>query len=33
MEIITIIGALVTGLVTVVVGMFSLASIWLDDRF
>ena len=31
MEIITTIAAIVTGLVTLVVGMFSLVSIWFDD--
>jgi len=33
MELITNIGAVVTGLVTVIVGAFSVASIWLSDRF
>lgn len=33
MELITNIGAIVTGLVTVIVGAFSVASIWIDDRF
>jgi hypothetical protein len=31
MELITTIAAIVTGLVTLVVGMFSLVSIWFDD--
>ena len=33
MELITNIGAVVTGLVTVIVGAFSVASIWIEDRF
>ena len=31
MDILTVVGAIVTGLVMVVVGMFSLAAIWFDD--
>ena len=31
MELITTIAAIVTGVVTLVVGMFSLVSIWFDD--
>jgi hypothetical protein len=31
MEILTIVGATLTGLVTLIVGMFSLAAIWFDD--
>jgi len=31
MDILTAVGAIVTGLVTVIVGMFSLAAIWFDD--
>lgn len=31
MDILTVVGATLTGLVTVVVGMFSLAAIWFDD--
>jgi hypothetical protein len=31
MDILTAIGATVTGLVTLIVGMFSLAAIWFDD--
>jgi hypothetical protein len=31
MELITTIAAIVTGLVTLVMGMFSLVSIWFDD--
>ena len=31
MELITTIGAIVTGLATVTVGAFSLVSIWFDD--
>ena len=31
MELITTIAAIVTGVVTVVVGMFALVSIWFDD--
>ena len=31
MELITTIAAIVSGLVTLVVGMFSLVSIWFDD--
>jgi hypothetical protein len=31
MDILTAVGATLTGLVTVIVGMFSLAAIWFDD--
>lgn len=31
MELITVVGAVVTGLATVVVGVFSLISIWFED--
>jgi hypothetical protein len=31
MELITTVAAILTGLVTLVVGMFSLVSIWFDD--
>jgi len=31
MDILIVVGAIVTGLVTVIVGMFSLAAIWFDD--
>lgn len=31
MDILTVVGATLTGLVMVVVGMFSLAAIWFDD--
>lgn len=31
MDILTAIGATVTGLATLIVGMFSLAAIWFDD--
>jgi hypothetical protein len=31
MDILTAVGAILTGLVTVIVGMFSLAAIWFDD--
>lgn len=31
MDVLTTVGAVVTGLLTVIVGMFSLAAIWFDD--
>jgi hypothetical protein len=31
MDLLFVVGAIVTGLVTVIVGMFSLAAIWFDD--
>ncbi len=31
MDILIAIGAVVTGAITIVVGMFSLAAIWFDD--
>ena len=31
MDVLTAIGAILAGLVTVVVGMYSLAAIWFDD--
>lgn len=31
MEIITIVGAVLTGLVTIVVGVYSLFAIWFED--
>jgi hypothetical protein len=33
MDLIITMGAMVTGAITVIVGMFSLAAIWLEDRF
>ncbi len=33
MDIVTVVGAVVAGLMTVIVGVFSLASIWLDHLF
>lgn len=33
MDIVTVVGAVVAGLLTVIVGVFSLASIWFDDLF
>jgi hypothetical protein len=31
MEILTTVGAVLTGLLTLAIGVFSLASIWFDD--
>jgi len=31
MDILTAVGAILTGLATLIVGMFSLAAIWFDD--
>lgn len=31
MELLTAVGAVVTGLITVAVGVFSLVSIWFED--
>ena len=31
MDIVIVVGAVVAGLLTVIVGVFSLASIWFDD--
>jgi hypothetical protein len=31
MDILTVVGAILTGLITLIVGMFSLAAIWFDD--
>lgn len=33
MDVVTVVGAVVAGLLTVIVGVFSLASIWFDDLF
>lgn len=31
MDFLTVIGAILTGAIALIVGMFSLASIWFDD--
>jgi hypothetical protein len=31
MEILTTVGAVLTGVLTIAIGVFSLASIWFDD--
>lgn len=33
MDVVTVVGAVVAGLLTAIVGVFSLASIWFDDLF